>query len=626
MLQAMRQASKSLVMKIILSLLALTFVVFFGNSFVGSGGSGGAGSIVEVGDVSYNAYDINRAFGDRIQRAQANPNLAGMTQQQAIQLGLLDQTISELVTRTLFDLGAQGLGITASDADASALVRQVPQFQNSAGRFDRIQFESYLRNAGLSEQQYISQLRADLVRNQLLGTLAFGVKTPTFLIDRFYQYNAERRIAELATIPSANVPAIAAPDDAQLAAYLDANKARFETPEYRTGLLVSLTVEDFAREIGVPDADIAAAYQANAARYVEPERRHVVSALFADKTAADKAADRMRAGEDFVTVVKDVTGSDPADLGLVTREGTLVDEIGAATFAAAEPGLVGPFESPFGWNLARVSDITPRVEKTLADVRDEIARDIAVTRARERIFDVLESFEDALAGGASLEDAAKETGIVSRTVGPVSRDGFAPGADAANNPDPQMLANLFSTDEGRTSAVVERNNGGFFAVRVNQIDAPRVPPLAEIRDKVTTAWIAEQQAGAAERIAGEIVGQARDAGSLVAAAAKAGFTAQTTAPFDRVGQGADIPPEAVDLLFEAKAGDVISGATTEGAFVARLVEVVAPPTDAPERNQLRGALAQSIANDIQVQLAAALRGEHPVDIDTAELQRLYAPQ
>lgn len=626
MLQAMRQASKSLVMKIILSLLALTFVVFFGNSFVGSGGSGGAGSIVEVGDVSYNAYDINRAFGDRIQRAQANPNLAGMTQQQAIQLGLLDQTISELVTRTLFDLGAQGLGITASDADASALVRQVPQFQNSAGRFDRIQFESYLRNAGLSEQQYISQLRADLVRNQLLGTLASGVKTPTFLIDRFYQYNAERRIAELATIPSANVPAIAAPDDAQLAAYFDANKARFETPEYRTGLLVSLTVEDFAREIGVPDADIAAAYQANAARYVEPERRHVVSALFADKTAADKAADRMRAGEDFITVVKDVTGSDPADLGLVTREGTLVDEIGAATFAAAEPGLVGPFESPFGWNLARVSDITPRVEKTLADVRDEIARDIAVTRARERIFDVLESFEDALAGGASLEDAAKETGIVSRTVGPVSRDGFAPGADAANNPDPQMLATLFSTDEGRTSAVVERNNGGFFAVRVNQIDAPRVPPLAEIRDKVTTAWIAEQQAGAAERIAGEIVGQARDAGSLVAAAAKAGFTAQTTAPFDRVGQGADIPPEAVDLLFEAKAGDVVSGATTEGAFVARLVEVVAPPTDAAERNQLRGALAQSIANDIQVQLAAALRGEHPVDIDTAELQRLYAPQ
>jgi peptidyl-prolyl cis-trans isomerase D len=626
MLQAMRQASKSLVMKIILSLLALTFVLFFGNSFVGSGGGGGSGSIVEIGDVSYNAYDINQAFGRTIQRAQANPNFAGLTQEQAIQLGMLDQTVSELVTRTLFDLGARDLGIVASDADASALVRQVPQFQNSAGRFDRIQFETFLRANSLSEQQYINQLRGDLIRSQLIGTINAGVRTPTFLIERFYTYNAERRVAELAVIPNAAVPAVAAPDDSALTAYYETNKNRFETPEYRSGVLVSLTLENFAREIGIADADIEAAYEANKARFIEPARRSISTALFASKDAADKAAERVRAGEDFAAVVTDVTGSPPADLGPVTRDGALVDEIGAAAFALDAPGIAGPFESPFGWNLAQVSDFQPRVEKSLAEVHDTIAHDLALSRARERIFDVLETFEDALAGGATLESAAQETGLAVQPVGPVARNGTMPAGEQPENPDLQMLSALFATEEGAPTTAVERSDGGFFALRVDRIDAPRILPLSDVRDRVATAWTQEQQAAAAERIAGEIAAQARDSGSLVAAAAKAGYTATTTAPFDRTGRGADVPAEAIDLIFAAKPGEVVHGATSDGAMVARLTEIVAPPADAPERNQLRGALAQSLANDLQAQLATALRAEHPVEVDAVELQRLYSPQ
>lgn len=626
MLQSLRNATKSWVMKAILIVLAGTFVVFFGNSFVGSGGSGGTGAIVEVGDVDYNAFEVNQAFSDTVQRAQSNPSLAGLTQEQAIQLGLLDRTINEMVTRTLVDLGAQDLGLVASDADASALVRQVPQFQNSAGRFDRIQFETFLRASNLSEQQYINQLRGDLLRSQLLGTINAGVTAPATMVERFYDYNAERRVAEFLTIDGAEVPPVGAPDEATLAGFYEANKASFETPEYRSGLLVSLTLDEFAREIGVGDDEIAAAYNDNAGQYVQEERRDVATAVFASQEEAQAAAERIRAGEDFATVVEEVTGAPPADLGPVTQDGAIVDEIGTAAFALAEPGLAGPFESPFGWNLANVRSIEPRTVQTLADVRDEIAHRIALDRARERIFDVLESFEDALAGGATLEEAAQQTGIPSRTVGPVAANGAEPGSEAPANPDRRMLATLFGTEPGVVSPVIERNTGGFFALRVDQVDEPRIPPLADIRDKVTAAWMADEQALAAEKIAGEIAEQARSSASLIAAAAKAGYTAQTSTPFDRIGNGAELPIEAVDLVFEAKVGDVVTSATTGGAVVARLVEIVAPPGESPERDRLKAAIAQSLSNDLQVQLTNALRREHPVEIDSAELQRLYAPQ
>ena len=80
------------------------------------------------------------------------------------------------------------------------------------------------------------------------------------------------------------------------------------------------------------------------------------------------------------------------------------------------------------------------------------------------------------------------------------------------------------------------------------------------------------------------------------------------------------------MVFEAKAGAIVNGAIGDGAVVAQLAEIIAPPADSLERNRLRGALAQGLSNDLQMQLAAALRAEHPVDVDSAELQKLYSPQ
>jgi peptidyl-prolyl cis-trans isomerase D len=289
-------------------------------------------------------------------------------------------------------------------------------------------------------------------------------------------------------------------------------------------------------------------------------------------------------------------------------------------------GISEPVESPFGWNLVQVSEIVPRVEKSLDDVREELRRSLALERARETIFEVLETFEDARAGGATLEAAAAETRLRVQPIGPVARNGGTPSGGRADDLDRQTLATLFATGPGESSRAVERDDGGFFALRVDDIQAPRIPPLSEIRDRVATAWQDEERQMAAERTAAEIAVQARASGSLTAAAAKAGYTTTTTEPFDRNGNGADVPVEAVELVFEAKADDVVTAVTPSGVVLARLVEIVAPPADAPERARLRGALAQSISNDLQAQLANAFREQYGVDVDTAGLRRLFGTQ
>ena len=163
-------------------------------------------------------------------------------------------------------------------------------------------------------------------------------------------------------------------------------------------------------------------------------------------------------------------------------------------------------------------------------------------------------------------------------------------------------------------------------MRVDDIRAPAIPRLSEIREKVVAAWGEKERRVKAEKLANEIIEQARTSGSLTAAAAKAGFTARTTEPFDRVGNGADLPIEAVAPVFEARSGGVVQAATATGAVVARLVEIVPAPANAPEINQLRGAIAQSISTDLQIQLVEALRTRHKVEVDSAGLKRMFSVQ
>ncbi|MEH6754239.1 MAG: SurA N-terminal domain-containing protein [Alphaproteobacteria bacterium] len=148
MLSALRNASKSWVMKGILILLAATFVVFFGGDIGGGGGHGGSGggsSVLEVGDQNFTIHQVGREFNEDVAQISARTGQR-LDTQTAINIGILDQTIARMASQALFDQAAQNLGVTASLAAASDAIRSLPQFQDSTGRFNRTLFETFLGN------------------------------------------------------------------------------------------------------------------------------------------------------------------------------------------------------------------------------------------------------------------------------------------------------------------------------------------------------------------------------------------------------------------------------------------------------------------------------------------------
>jgi peptidyl-prolyl cis-trans isomerase C len=105
----------------------------------------------------------------------------------------------------------------------------------------------------------------------------------------------------------------------------------------------------------------------------EVHARHILVATEADAEAALK---RLKAGEDFAKVAKEVSkdpGSEGGDLGWFTKE-RMVPEFAEAAFKL-EPGqLSAPVKSQFGWHVIKVEGKREKTFPPFEEVKDQVAR------------------------------------------------------------------------------------------------------------------------------------------------------------------------------------------------------------------------------------------------------------
>lgn len=139
----------------------------------------------------------------------------------------------------------------------------------------------------------------------------------------------------------------------------------------------------------VDDAKIKAFYdeQVKAIKPVEEVRaRHV---LVENEDEAKKVVARIKAGEDFGKVAKELSkdpgsGVEGGDLGYFTKE-RMVPEFAEAAFAAKVGDVTAPVKSQFGWHVIKVEDRRTKPAPALEQVKDRIAQGLAAKAQAEYI-------------------------------------------------------------------------------------------------------------------------------------------------------------------------------------------------------------------------------------------------
>ncbi len=166
--------------------------------------------------------------------------------------------------------------------------------------------------------------------------------------------------------------------------------------------IVRLIDRQVGTDFAASETEIAQFYELHAGRFSTPEAVHVRHLLIkVDKDSppaaiakARKKADELRQqlldGADFGDIARQhsdcQTRNNGGDLGLVGRD-DLVPEFEKAAFSQSPYEIGNLVESPFGFHVVQVLERRPAVTQALAEVRDDVARQVATAKKNRAVAD-----------------------------------------------------------------------------------------------------------------------------------------------------------------------------------------------------------------------------------------------
>ena len=627
MLQQLRTHAAGYVAKIFFAILVASFAIWGIGDVVRQVANPDRAAVV-AGEREINTNEIGRTFQAQLQQLRQRFGQR-FTSEQAIQLGVLDQIVERLIAESLFDQEAQRLGLEIGPELVRQQMRREPAFRDSTGGFSANAFAMALRNAGISEQDYVRMVRQDVDRQLMAEAIGAGAVPPKALVVALERYRSERRTAETVAIRHAAMDDIPVPGDADLVAYHKDNAARFTAPEYRRGQILRLAVEDLAATLPVEEAAIKEEYERTQHELGTPEKRDLLQALVSDEAEAKKLAEAARAG-DFAAAAKDIAKLDAEAIKLDgVAKNDLPADLGDPIFAAAEGAVTEPVKSTLGWHVFKVVKVHAASTKSLDEVREALKMTIAKEHVSDQIARLSVKLEDEILGGGSFDEAAQKLSLKVVALGPVDRNGLDPDGKPAELPptdSAQLLKSLFETSSGVNSGLVETDRGDFFVLRVQDVTPSALKPLDQVKQQVLDAWLAEKRAAAARTKATEMVEKAKaEQDDLAKVATANGLSVETTPPVTRVGRAENVAPQVVSAIFSVKPGSLSRASTPDAEVLVKVKEIL--PSDAEEAEkqitELGRRLRDQVADDLTAAYTQSLRQRYPVKVDKTQIDRMY---
>ncbi|RVH05662.1 peptidylprolyl isomerase [Sinorhizobium meliloti] len=619
MLDSLRNAAQTRVVKGLLALLILSFMVWGGQTLMVPNTPN---AVVTVGDVKVSASDFRLAYERQVallSRQLGTP----LSRQQARAFGVENQVYAQLVAGAALDQLATDMNLGLSEDRLARLIGEDPAFHGANGQFDRLTFSSVLRNAGLTEQDYINNRSQVAVRSQIVDALTDGYTAPEVLVDAIGKYRHETRTIDYLLLSNANIDAVKTPGDDVLAPWFESRKANYRAPEYRKISYIKLEPEDLAAPDAVTSEELRADYEKRKESYRTPATRTVEQLTFPSREAADAAAAKLAAGTSFDDLVK-AEGKTSADvlLGDFTKERMPDAKIADAAFAVAQDGGTTPVvEGAFGPVILRVTNIRPDAVRSFDEVKEELRKEIALDAAREQLVGLHDKIEDERAGGVSVKEIAEQLKLKLVTVDAVDASGKDQNGDEVKDlPEPRaLLQEVFKADVGTDTLAVNIGRDGSAWFDVEEIIPARDRTLDEVRDEVAADWTAEQQRAALAAKAKELKERIEKGAKLADIASELGLVVESKTGLTRATNDATLSPAAVIAAFAGPNGHVANapGIGGDGQVLMQVTAVEEKaPADALDNDSSQiEAIARASGDDILDQMVSTLQTAYGVSIN-----------
>ena len=599
-----------------------------------TGGGGGPDDVATVGGQSVTTADLEGAYQRALDQAAAQmarsqggaPDPSALPPPLRREIG--GQVLRQLVVQKATAVRAHSLGLVVPDATVRDEILSIPAFKGTDGQFDRQRYEQVLAASHMTQPRLVGLVRDDLLFRGLLEPVRSAAVVPAATVGMFFDYIAQTRTIEMATVPFASIPVPPAPADDVLRRFYANHRAQFQSPEYRKIKAVVLSPSTMARDVAVPEADIKALYAQEEPRLYKPSRRSVQVVTVATKAMAEGVADLWRGGAQWASVeaLAQADGGTAVSLANAGEREFPSPSLGHAVFAADEGAITDPFSDGAGWVVLRVIG-SEAASGDYASERDRLREQLAEKRAAAVIQDKVDRLQDAIAGGgldripADLGALPAEGTLDAQGRTPAGEPAPLPGSDALKA---ALVAHAFEAKTGAAPSLIQGPDGSYYAVAVESVTPSRKLSFDEARPLVLKAWQDEAVRHAAETKAAGVFAAARAAHALGPAATAAGLTVSRPPPFRRGGTPGAVPAQVAQIAFGLKPGEATMVRVGDAYDVAVLTGVQQPSAsaDAGQLEQLGRALRGQVASDLEQSYSNALLTEIKPKLNDAAAQRV----
>lgn len=496
---------------------------------------------------------------------------------------LMQQVVQQLVQEAELRYEAHRMGLSVSDQEIRDELQHGSMSQTffPGGKWiGEQQYEELLRENNLTTDMFEKGLRDQLLATKLLTAVTAGATVTPSEIEKAYKEQNTKVKFDYAIIKMDDVEKEIKPTDAELKAYYDANKNRYQNsiPEKRQVRYFVINEKQIESKVTVTPTDVDQYYRQHQDQYRTPDRvkaRHILiempkpgpdgkvdpKAVEAARAKAEDILKQVRAGGDFAELANKYS-EDPGNKGPDGKEqggelgwfvrGRMVPEFEKTAFAQNKGQISDLVQTSYGFHIIQTEDKEVAHVKPLSEVKDSIEQ----TQKLQKAADLMEKTANAAEADArtnTLDKAAAkyETQVVETN--PIGRTDSLPGVGGS----PELMNDIFTVDQ-KSGVQSSRTPQGAVIFQVTKIIPPRTPSFEEIKDRVTTDFKNERSSTLLNQKTAELSDRARAAHDLRKAAKEAGATVKSS---ELVGRDAQVPDVgsmsgSASAAFNMKPGDI----------------------------------------------------------------------
>jgi len=521
---------------------------------------------------------VARIGGQNITITEVRQQLSRIAQNGVIPPALeplyIRQVLNELIFQKELALAAQELGIQVSDRERADRIRQLIPTAFVGGNF--VGNEQYAAqvleraNMGVPEFEYL--VGQGLIEEKFRGLVTDGITvTPQEIEQEFRRRNDKIKLSYVVIRPEDLEDKIN-PRDADLSAYFEKNKTRYNVPERRTVRYALLDMDQLRSRISVSDGEIRSYYNERLNNYKIEDRARVSHILFKTmgKTDAEieeirkKAEDvlkRAKGGANFGDLARqyseDTTSDKGGDLDWIVR-GQTVPEFERMAFTLPNGTVSDLVKTQYGFHIIKVVDRQTARTQTLDEIRPQIVAALQQAKAEQQADTVSSQLAEEIrrAGRPPLEDLANKFNLTLGETQPLEAGQTI--LEVGNSP--EIADTIFRLRVGDESAPI-RTDRGYVVLLLKDIQASHPGAFEEVRDRVLADYRRDKAIEHAKTQAEELARRAKSGEDLDRGARTLGLTAQAS---ELVARGDSLPDigsvaqvQAAFKLSERQVGDPV---------------------------------------------------------------------